>query len=70
MTVREFIQFLETQPQDVPVAYRCCSEHCLLKKDEIKIAKLKLPRADGWIHETWRGEQNEPHQTYLLLPGN
>lgn len=70
MTVKEFIEFLKTQPQDILVAYERCSEQCLLTKDEISIKKLKYPREDGWIHNTWRGEENEPLQEYLLLPGN
>lgn len=70
MTVREFIKYLETQPQDIQVAYKFCSEQCLLKTKDIVIKELKLPREDGWIHDTWRGQENEPHQPYLLLPGN
>ncbi len=70
MRVKEFIQFLETQPQDIQVAYQFCSEQCLLDKNDIKIVDLKSPREDGWIHDTWRGEENVKQQTYLLLPGN
>ena len=37
MTVAELIAFLQTQPQDLPVAYRCFSEQVLLEPDDIRI---------------------------------
>ena len=67
MTVAEFIQFLSTLPQDLPVAYRCCSESMLLDKDDIQIIDLCKPRYDGWV-QNYRIDMDA--QKYLLLPGN
>lgn len=67
MTVSEFIEYLKTKPQDLPVAYRCCSEQVLLDTWEILIQELCLPRADGWIQNK---RPDMPTQFYLLLPGN
>lgn len=67
MTVAELIAFLQTQPQDVQVAYECYSEWCLLQAGDIKGAELCEPRADGWVH---RKRPDRPTQTYLVLPGN
>jgi len=67
MTVKDLIEFLQTQPQNLPVAYCCYSEQCLLGKEQIKIVSLSEPRPDGWIHSKREGK---PSQDYLLLPGN
>lgn len=70
MTVKEFIEYLKTQPQDILVAHRMCSEQCLLDKDSIEIVELGDPRPDGWIHDLWVKPEVKPTQKYLLLPGN
>jgi hypothetical protein len=67
MTVAELITFLQTQPQDLPVAYRRCSEQVLLQADEIEVADLCKPRPDGWIQNN---RKDMPTQQYLLFPGN
>lgn len=67
MTVSELIEFLQKQPQNLQVAYQCCSEQVLLEADEIQIAEKCEPRPDGWIHDK---RPDKPTQTYLLLPGN
>lgn len=67
MTVAELIVFLQTQPQDLPVAYECYSEQCLLRVDQIRIYEGCAPRQDGWIH---KNRPDMPRQKYLLLPGN
>jgi hypothetical protein len=67
MTVAEFIAFLQTQPQDLQVAYQICSEQFLLEAADIRIAELCEPRPDGWIENR---RNDKPTQTYLLLPGN
>jgi hypothetical protein len=67
MTVADLVTYLQTQPQDLLVAYRCCSEQVLLEKSEISIVQLCEPRADGWI------QNKRPDMTsraYLLFPGN
>ena len=67
MTVAELIAYLQTQPQGLHVAYRCCSEQLLLEAKEIEIAEKCPPRPDGWIHDK---RPDMPTQRYLLLPGN
>lgn len=67
MTVDELIAYLQQQPQTLQVAYRCCSEQCLLEAADITIAEKCEPRPDGWIQNK---RADKPTQTYLLLPGN
>lgn len=67
MTVAEFIAYLQMQPQEMQVAYRCYSEQCLLDVDDIYIVDLCAPRPDGWIADS---RPDKPTQKYLLLPGN
>lgn len=67
MTVKELIEYLKTQPQDLPVAYRCMSEQLLLEEKEICVVELCLPRPDGWVHDK---RPDKPSQPYLLFPGN
>ena len=67
MTVAELIAFLQAQPQDLPVAYRCCSEQLLLEPDDIRIEEACKPRPDGWIQDK---RPDKEAQTYLLFPGN
>ena len=67
MTVKELIEFLEAQPQDIQVAYELHSEHCLLKKQDIEITECCEPRDDGWVHYK---RPDKPTQKYLMFPGN
>jgi len=67
VTVAELIEFLKTQPQDVKIAYRCCSEQALLELESIKLCDLCLPRPDGWIQNQRPDMETE---TYLLFLGN
>lgn len=67
MTVAEFVEFLKTQPQELPVAFKCFSEQCLLEIDDIKVVSLCLPRPDGWVQNA---RPDRETQRYLLLPGN
>lgn len=67
MTVSELIAFLQTQPQDLQVAYRIHSEQTLLEADEIEIVELCEPRNDGWIQDR---RPDMPAQKYLVFPGN
>jgi hypothetical protein len=66
MTVAELIAYLQTQPQDMQVAYDCCSEHCLLEVGDIRPHEACEPRPDGWIQ---RKRPDMPARTYLMLPG-
>ena len=67
MTVAEFIEFLQKQPQDLQVAYKTCSEQCLLEIDDIEIVECCELRADGCVQSR---RPDMPNQTYLMLPGN
>lgn len=67
LTVGEFIAYLQTKPQDMLVAHRCCSEDVLLEIDEIEILEACPPRPDGWIQSA---RPDKPTQKYLRLPGN
>lgn len=67
ITVKELIEFLQTQQQDLQVAYSCCSEQVLLELDLIRVEKFCPPRADGWIQNN---RPDYPTQDYLLFPGN
>lgn len=67
MKVSELIEFLQTQPQNLPVAYKCCSEQCLMESEKITIENLCHPRADGWIQNA---RPDMPLVPYLLFPGN
>lgn len=67
ITVTELIEFLKEQPQDLMVAYCCCSEQVLLETKEIIIVDLCKPRPDGWVHDERPDKEIE---RYLLFPGN
>lgn len=67
MTVKDLIEFLKTQPQHLQVAYRMCSEQCILEIKDIEIEDLCVPREDGWIQNK---RPDMPTQTYLVFPGN
>lgn len=67
MTVKELISFLETQPQDLQVAYYCFSEQTLLDPSDIHIVEFCEPRTDGWIQNK---RPDMPTQKYLVFPGN
>ena len=67
VTVAEFIAYLQTQPQDLPVAHQMYSEQVLLDLTDIVVAELSVPRADGWIQHK---RPDMATQLYLLLPGN
>ena len=66
MTVAELITYLQTQPQDMQVAYASCSEHCLLEASYISVGEACEPRPDGWIQNK---RPDMPTQQYLMLPG-
>jgi len=67
MTVADFIKYLQTQPQDLWVGHKCCSEYVLLDSDDISIVECCLSRPDGWLQ---RERPDMPKQRYLMLPGN
>lgn len=67
MTVKELIEFLLTQPQELPVVYRCCSEYDTLEAHQITIESLCLPRPDGWVANA---RPDKEQMQYLAFPGN
>lgn len=67
MTVAEFVAYLQTQPQDLQVAYELHSEYALLDPADIRIVEACKQRPDGWVHHK---RPDMPTQTYLMLPGN
>jgi hypothetical protein len=66
MTVAQLIAELQTFPQDLLVAYRLFSEHCLVEARSLGIVDLCYPRPDGWIQNK---RPDMPTMKYLLLPG-
>jgi hypothetical protein len=67
MTVADLIKFLQTQPQDLQVAFLQYSEQCLLEQKDIKVVEASVARPDGWIKDA---RPNQPTQKYLMFPGN
>jgi hypothetical protein len=67
ITVKDLIAFLQTQEQDLPVGYRCCSEQILLDIKDIEVIEACYPRPDGWIQYK---RPDMESQKYLLFPGN
>ena len=67
MNVSDLISFLQTQRQDLPVAYCIHSEQCLMELKDIQILEACYPRPDGWIQDK---RPDMSTQTYLLFPGN
>jgi hypothetical protein len=67
MTVAELIAYLQTQPQDLLVAYRMYSEQVLLEEGNVFIGTFCQPRNDGWVPDA---RPDKPTQRYLVLPGN
>lgn len=67
MTVAELIAHLQTQPQELQVAYHLFSECALMEAKEISVQEMCVARPDGWIHEK---RPDKPSQTYLVFPGN
>ena len=51
MTVKDLIEFLQKQPQDIRISYSCCSEQVLMKLEEIEIVDLCIARPDGWVQD-------------------
>jgi hypothetical protein len=65
MKVKELIEFLKNQPQDIEVVYSTCSEQCILNAEDMYIKELCEPRPDGWVQDY---RKDKPSQTYLVLP--
>lgn len=67
ITVKDLITYLNTFPQDIPVAYYLHSEQCLLDIEDIEIVEKCEPRKDGWIQNK---RPDMPSRQYVIFPGN
>lgn len=67
MIVKELIEFLQKQEQDMLVAYRFCSDWSLMNIDDIDTLEACEPRNDGYIQAK---RPDKPTVKYLLFPGN
>jgi len=67
MTVAELVAYLQTQPQNMQVAYEYFSELVLLEARDIKHVEACEARPDGWIQ---RKRPDMPTRHYLVFPGN
>jgi hypothetical protein len=67
MRVKDLIEFLQTQPKDLTIVYRCCSEQCILDIEDIELKNLCKPRPDGWVQDARSDKDLMP---YLVFPGN
>lgn len=67
ITVKDLIVFLQAQQQDLPIAYCCYSEQCLMGLGNITIIDACKPRLDGWVQDE---RPDMESQKYLLFPGN
>jgi hypothetical protein len=62
--VSDLIKYLETLPQNLPVAYGKWSEQFLLEIKDINIVECCESRPDGWVAHARPDKKSIP---YLLL---
>ena len=67
MTVADLVAYLQKQPQQLTVVYKCYSEYDTLEAKDISIEYLCEQRPDGWVHSRRSDKRN---QQYLVFPGN
>jgi hypothetical protein len=67
MKVHELIDLLQTQPQQLEVVYKFCSDYRILEAEEITVEDFCVERADGYVQYT---RPDKPNKKYLVLPGN
>lgn len=67
ITVKELIAFLQTQPQDLVVAFEQYSDWSEMELDQIRACVAGVRRGDGYIPNA---RPDKPTQTYLVFPGN
>ena len=66
MKVKDLIALLQAKDQELPVAYMCCSEQCMLEEDDITEEELCEARNDGWVANK---RPDKKSITYLVFPG-
>jgi hypothetical protein len=67
MKVKDLIKFLETQDQELDVAYELHSEQILMQEKEIVVFEGCIERPDGWIQNK---RPDMSSKKYLMFPGN
>ena len=67
LTVGTLIEELQKFPEELPVAFDCYSEHCLLLSGQLRVERGCLPRDDHWVQ---RERPDMISQDYLIFPGN
>lgn len=67
MKVHELKELLSSFPDDMDIAYKLYSEHCILEVTAIKILRLGETRPDGWVHDS---RPDKETIEYLVFPGN
>lgn len=67
MKVKELIEFLKTQDQNLLVIYRLHSEQMVMEVGDIDIFEACVERPDGWVHDK---RPDKPYKKYLRFPGN
>jgi hypothetical protein len=68
MTVKELRDLLAQYPDDMPIAYSCCSEYTQLEAHEISPGELF--DNGGYCSRPYRVKDQARVKTYLLFPGN
>lgn len=67
MLVKDLIEVLKKQDQNLPVAYYCYSEMCMLEEGDLDVVQACEQRNDGWIANE---RPDKPKTPYLVFPGN
>jgi hypothetical protein len=67
VTVKELVEYLQKQQQDMRVAYRLFSEQVLIEQLYIGTDVLCGALPDGWIQDS---RKDKPLESYLVFPGN
>jgi hypothetical protein len=68
MTVKELRELLAQYPDNMPIAYSCCSEYTALEACEIVTGELF--DNGGYCSRPYRVKDQALLKTYLLFPGN
>ena len=69
-TVKQLIAYLHQFDETLLVAQPMYSEYTILKLEDLGVATLQEPRADGWIAKVWAGKPKLNGRAYLVFPGH
>ena len=67
MKVKELIEFLKTQDQNLVVIYALHSEQKVMDMNNIEVFEGCRERPDGWVQDK---RPDMPTKKYLRFPGN